>query len=221
MSALSATARSIAVSPVDRCEIAHAAQEPPGDARGAARAARDLVRTVGGDADAEHAGAAIDDLLQLRLGIEVEPDRNAEPVAQRVGEQARACGRADKRELREVDLHRARGRSLADDQVELKVLHRRIENFLDRRIEPMDFVDEQHIALFEIGEQSREIAGFGDDRPRRGAEVDAELARDDLRERGLAETGRTDEQHVVECLAPRARGLDEHRQIRARPAAGR
>ena len=43
-------------------------------------------------------------------------------------------------------LHRARRRPLADDEVELEVLHRRIEDFLDRRIEPVDLVDEQHVA---------------------------------------------------------------------------
>ena len=105
--------------------------------------------------------------------------------------------------LREVDLHRARRRPLADDQVELEILHRRIEDFLDRRIEPVDLVDEQDVALFEIGEQRREIAGLGDHRPGGGAEIDAELARDDLRQRGLAEARRADEQHVVERFLAR------------------
>ena len=46
-------------------EVAHAAQQPSGDARRAARAARDLVGAVRRDADAEHAGAAIDDLFEF------------------------------------------------------------------------------------------------------------------------------------------------------------
>ena len=37
----------------------------------------------------------VDDLLQLLVGIEAEPDRNAEAVAQRIGEQPGARGRAD------------------------------------------------------------------------------------------------------------------------------
>ena len=52
----------------------------------------------------------------------------------------------------EIDAHRARRRPLADDEVELEVFERRIEDFLDRRIEPVDLVDEQHVAVFEIGE---------------------------------------------------------------------
>ena len=80
----------------------------------------------------------------------------------------------------------------------------------------MDFVDEQHVALFEIGEQRREIAGLGNDRSGGGAEADAEFARHDLRQRGLAEPGRPDEQHMVQRFAALARGLDEDREIGTR-----
>ena len=80
----------------------------------------------------------------------------------------------------------------------------------------MDLIDEQHVALFEIGEQRREIAGLGDDGPGSGAKADAELTRDDLRQCGLAEPGRTNEQHMVERLAPLARGLDENGEIGTR-----
>ena len=80
----------------------------------------------------------------------------------------------------------------------------------------MDLVDEQHVALFEIGQQRGEIARLGDHRPRGGAEADAEFARHDLRQRGLAEPRRADEQHMVERLAALARGLDEDRQILSR-----
>ena len=80
----------------------------------------------------------------------------------------------------------------------------------------MDFVDEQHVALFEIGQECGEIAGLGDHGPRGGAKADAEFARHDLRQRGLAEAGGTDEQHMVERLAALARRLDEDREIGAR-----
>ena len=119
--------------------------------------------------------------------------------------------------LAEVDLDRARRRPGADDQVELEVLHRRIENFLDRRVEAMNLVDEQHVARLEIGELRGEVARLGDHRAGGGAEVDAELARDDLRQRRLAQPRRADEQHVVERLAARLGQFDEHLEIGARP----
>src|SRR5579862_3444030 len=197
-------------------KIANAAQQPSGDARRATRAPRDLVRAIRGHADAEHARATIDDLLELRLGIKVEPDRNAEAVTQRIGEEAGARRRADECELGEVDLHRARRRSRADNEIELKILHRRIKDFLDRRIETVNLVDEQYVAILEIGQERREIAGLGDHRTGRATEIDAELARQNLRQSGLAETRRTDEQHVIERFTPPARRFDEYAEIFSR-----
>jgi hypothetical protein len=195
------------------CEIAHRFNRRPGDARRAAGATRDLARRrrrCGCRARAPRV------TMVSSSSTAAEADRDAEAITQRGGEQARARGGADQREARQIDLHRARGRAFADDEVELVVLHGRIEDFLDRRIEPVNLVDEQNVALFEIGEQRREIAGLGDHRPGGGAEIDAQLARDDLRQRGLAEARRADEQHMVERFLARARRLDEHRQIGAR-----
>jgi hypothetical protein len=113
--------------------------------------------------------------FQFLHRVEGEADGDAEPVAQRRGEQARACRGADQGELGEVDLHRARRRPFADDEVELEVLHGGIEDLLHRRIEPVDLVDEEHVALFEVRQLRREVARLGDDRAGGGAEADAEF----------------------------------------------
>ena len=133
-----------------------------------------------------------------------------------VRQQAEAGGGRHQREFRQVDLHRASGRPFPDDEVELEIFHRRIEDFLDGRIEAMDLVDEEHVALLEIGEQGSEIAGLGDNRARRRAEIDAELFGHDLRQRRLAEAGRTDEEHMVQRFAAVFRRLDEDLEIGAR-----
>ena len=79
----------------------------------------------------------------------------------------------------------------------------------------MDLVDEEDVAVLEIGEKRCEVARLGDDRTRGRAEIDAELARHDLGERGLAEAGRACEQDMVERLAAGAGGLDEHFEVGA------
>src|SRR5262249_55257174 len=132
------------------------------------------------------------------------------------------------REARQVDAHGARGGPLADDEVELEVLHRRVEDLLDSRVEAVDLVDEKHVARLEGGEQGRPVARAGRPpprwhaetearlagrRPRCHAEADAELAGDDLRQRGLAEAGRTVQQHVVEGVAPRPGRGDEDAEV--------
>ena len=53
---------------------------------------------------------------------------------------------------------RARRRPLPDDDVELEVLHRRIEHLLDDAVQAVDLVDEEHVAALEVGEDRREVA---------------------------------------------------------------
>ena len=65
--------------------------------------------------------------------------------------QAGARGGPDEREFRQIDTHRTCRRPLADDEIELEILHGGVQDFLHRRVEPMNFIDEQHVALFEIG----------------------------------------------------------------------
>ena len=157
--------------------------------------------------------AAVDDQLQLLGGVEHQAEGNAEPVAQRRGQQAGAGGGADQGEGRQVDAHAARRRALADDQVELEVLHRRVEHFLDRRLQAVDLVDEQDVARLQVGQDGGQVAGALDHRPGGGAEPDPQLAGDDLGQRGLAEAGRAVQQHVVQRLAAGAGGLDEDAEV--------
>ena len=170
-----------------RGEIADAAQQTHRDPRRAARPPRDLGGALGTQVEIEDAGAARHDQRQLVRLVEDQAQRDAEALAQRPGDQARAGRRADQGEGLQVDPDRARGRALADDQVELKILHRRIEDLLDRRRQAVDLVDEQDVARLQVGQQRREVAGALDHRARGGAEADPELAGDDLRQRRLAE----------------------------------
>jgi hypothetical protein len=67
--------------------------------------------------------------------------------------QYRRC--PDQGESLKGELDRAGARPLADHEIELIILHRRIEDFLDRRIETMNFVDEEHVAFLEPGKLRR------------------------------------------------------------------
>jgi len=91
-------------------------------------------------------------------------------------------------------------------------------DLLDGPREPVNLVDEEHVSLVELGEDRRQVAGARDHRARGGAEADAHLARDDLRQGGLAEARRAEEQHVVEGVAAPARRLDEDAQVLAHRA---
>jgi hypothetical protein len=66
---------------------------------------------------------------------------------------------------------------------------------------------------FEIGQDRRQVAGLVQHRAGGGAEVDPQLAGDDLGQGGLAQAGRAEQQHVVQRLAPALGGLDEDPEI--------
>ncbi len=187
--------------------------------RGVPRERLAISRAPSVDAgDAEDFRRTLDDAGKFVRRVELQTLHDAEAIAQRSGEKSGARGRADQRERRQIELDRARGRTVADHDVDLVVLHRRIQDFLDDRRQAMDFIDEQHVARLQIREQRGQIAGAFDDRARCRAHVHAEFVGDDVRERGLAESGRTENQHVIERFAATARRLDVDRHLLAHGA---
>src|SRR3546814_6889218 len=91
--------------------------------------------------------------LQFVLLVEIHAELNAETFAKRRRDQTGPRRGAHQREGRQVDADGSRRRSLADNEIELKILHRRIEDFLHRRVEAMDLVDEQHVKRLERSEE--------------------------------------------------------------------
>jgi len=112
----------------------------------------------------ENPRGAPDDFLEVGGRVELEPVRDAEARPERRGEQARARRRANQREALEPHLHGARARPLADDDVDLVVLERRIQNLFDDRRHPVNFVDEEHFAGREVRHDTDEVARLLDRR---------------------------------------------------------
>ena len=149
---------------LDQGEVDHPAQQATGDAGRAPGAAGDLSRAFGVRRDAQQPGAPGHDQVQFLDRVELQPGRNAEPIAQRRRQKAQPGRRADQGKGLQLDPHGARGRAFADHQVQFEVLERRIEDLLDRRVHAVDLVDEQHVARLEIGQDRREVPGPGQNR---------------------------------------------------------
>ena len=145
--------------------------------------------------------------------VEVEAVDRAEAVAQGRADHRVARGRADEREVRHREPDRARAGPLADDEVEGEVLHRRVEDLLDGAREAVDLVDEEDVVLLEVREDGGEVAGALDRGAAGGADGDAHLVRDDVREGRLAEAGRAVEEQVVERFAALLRRLDGDAEV--------
>ena len=107
----------------------------------------------------------------------------------------------------------ARAGARARDELDPEVLHRRIEALLDHRLQPVDLVDEQDVAAPERRQQARQVALALERRPRGHAHLGPHLARQQVRERRLAQAGRPGQQHVVQRVAALARRLHVDRQV--------
>ncbi|MNZ55548.1 hypothetical protein D3C78_734770 [compost metagenome] len=73
----------------------------------------------------------------------------------------------------------------------------------------MDFVDEQHVMGFEVGQQGSQVTRAFEDRPRSALDRHAHLLGNDIGQGGLAQPRRAEDQRVVEGFVAPAGGLDE------------
>ena len=148
-----------------------------------------------------------DDQQIVRL-VKIEPMHDAEARAQRRRNQARAGRRADQREMAQRKRMNARARSLADDQVDAKIFHRRIEHFFDRGLQAMNFVQKENFLGFERSEDRGQIAFALEQRTRAGLDRNVQFVGDNLRQGRFAQPRRPIEQHVIQRFAAAARRLD-------------
>lgn len=194
-------------------EVAHAAKQPVRDAGRAAAAVGDLACAFQIDRDAEKARGAPDDRHEVLGTVELKLARDPEAGAKRVRKRPRARRGSNQGEGRQVDLDRAGGGAFADHDVDLVVLQGRVEHFLDDGREPVDFVDEENVVGFEVREHGGQVAGALQNGAGSLPEVHAHLARDDVRECGFSQAGRSEEEHVVQGLSAALRRADEDVQL--------
>ena len=139
-----------------------------------------------------------------------------EALPQRRRQHAGPRGGRHQGERPEGVLEGARVHPLVHDEVDGEVFHRGIQQLLDRPWEPMDLVDEEHVVLAEVGQDAHQVTAALDRRPGGGHERRAHLVGDDPGERGLAEPGRTVQEHVVHALAAELGRLDRDPEARDR-----
>jgi hypothetical protein len=133
------------------------------------------------DRNAQEFGGTEGDLRQLS-GVKIKAA--VMPKQSRKGEVRSQPASSRRGETRQVE-RSSWPTGLAHQDVELEVLHGRVEDFLDDVVEPVDFVDEQDVARFEVGQDGGEVAGALD-HGARGVDVHAQFVRDHVSERGLA-----------------------------------
>ena len=188
------------------------AQQPIGHPGRASGAPGDLHGAAGIQRHTHNIGGSRDNLAELFERVELKPMDDAEAVAQRRGQRAGPGGCAHQRERRQVQFDRPCGRPLANHNVELVVLHRRVQHLFDHRAESMNFINKQHVVGFEIRQQRSQIARLFQHRSGCLAQPDTHFGGDDMGQRGLSEAGGAKDQHMIQRFTTLPRGLDENSQ---------
>ena len=138
---------------------------------------------------------------------------DAESGAQRRGEQSATGCCPHESEGVEVNLYRARRRSLVYHDVYAVVLHSRVEILLDDGRQAVNLVDEQHVVRLERRQYACQVARLVEHGTARQLEAHAQLVGNDVAQRGLSQSGRAVQQGVVERLAAVFGGLYEHLEV--------
>src|SRR5512147_29074 len=138
---------------------------------------------------------------------------HAEAVPKRRGEEPRPGRGPHEGKVRQIELDRAGARPLPDDDIELEILHGRIEDLLDDAAQAVDLIDEQYVTVLQIGQDGGQVPRALEHRARCRLDADPELMGDDVGKRGLAEPRRSAEQHMVERFSPAPGRLDEDAKV--------
>ncbi|MMZ64969.1 hypothetical protein D1872_273360 [compost metagenome] len=93
----------------------------------------------------------LNDLCQFSRFVKLQPKVHAEAVSKRRRDHPRTRRRPDQREARQIEFDRLCSRAASDDDIESKILHRRIEYLLYGGRESVNLVDKEDISLFEVG----------------------------------------------------------------------
>mmetsp|Transcript_30695 Transcript_30695/g.60262 ORF Transcript_30695/g.60262 Transcript_30695/m.60262 type:complete len:241 (+) Transcript_30695:701-1423(+) len=143
-------------------KIHHPTQKPPSDPRRPARATRNLARATIMRRHTQLIGITRDNLVELILGIKLQPRWDAKPVPKRRGQQTQSRRRPNQGKGLQFNPNRPRRRSLPDHQIKFKVLHRRIEHLFYRRVKAMNFIDKKNIPCFKVREDCSKVSGFSE-----------------------------------------------------------
>ncbi|OIQ64408.1 hypothetical protein GALL_540420 [mine drainage metagenome] len=127
---------------------------------------------------------------------------HAEAVVERFGQQPRPGGGAHQREGSQVHVQGLGAGALADENVQLAVLHGGVEHLLNGRRKAVDLVNEEELPCLQVGEDGRQVTLLLQRRRLDHLAGGAHLVGQHVGQGGLAEAGRAEEQHVIEHLAP-------------------
>src|SRR3989338_2908673 len=130
-----------------------------GDSGGVAASFGDFFGRVAGNFHPQYAGRTSDYFFDLFVGVKFQTESAAgKPRPERGREHGHPSGGGDKSKRRKFQLDATRRRPLADDNIQRPGFHRRIEDFFNGSVQPVNFVYKKDVARRKIGENRSQVA---------------------------------------------------------------
>ena len=196
-----------------RGKVADALEEAVCHAGRAAAALGQLIGAFRRDGLIQNACRPLDDVGKLVRAVKLQLEQHTEAVPQRAGDLSGTGGGAHQRKARQVDADALGAGAFADHDVQRVVFQRRIQHLFHLPGQAVDLIDEQHIALLQIGEQGGKVTGLLDGRAAGDADLHPHLVGDDAGQGGLAQARRAVEQDVVHRFAAPLGGFQINFQV--------
>src|SRR3989344_5407592 len=134
-------------------EVAASFQEMIGDSVGIPASLGDFFGRVAGNFHPQYAGRAGDYFFDFFVSVKFQPESAAgKPRTQRGREHGHSSGGGAKSKRRKLKLDASRRWPLADFDIQPPGFPRRIEDFFNGFVQPMDFVYEKDVARGKVGE---------------------------------------------------------------------
>ena len=148
--------------------------------------------------NAKFIGIALEDADQVLLVVVAQMLSDVEPVTERSAEHSGTCRRPDEGKGLEFEIQRSSVDPLAQYDIDSKILHGCVEEFLDRLGQSVDLVDEQDRASLQVRQVGQDFFRGLEARAAGHFDMDAEFLGDAHRKRRLAESRWSIEQDVPE-----------------------
>src|SRR3989344_7076169 len=185
-----------------------------GDSGGVAASFGDFFGRVAGNFHSQYAGRAGDYFFDLFVGVKFQPEGAARKSrTQRGREHSHSGGGGDKGERWQFQLDASRRRALADDDIQRPGFHRRIKDFFNSFVQPVDFVYKKYVSRRKIGENGSQVAHPFYGRAGSGLYLRPQLFGYQKSEGGLAQSGRAVKKQMLYTLFSLGSGLNKDAEV--------
>src|SRR5215470_1429147 len=140
------------------CKVANASQQAIRNTRRAPRTHRDLSRSIFIYRNIQNLGRAFHDKTQIIIRVKLKSKENPKSRTQRRRKETGPRRSSDKGKRLDVHHVRSRRRTLSDDDVQLVVFEGGVEFFFQNRLQSMDLVKKQDLALSQIRQNCSQVS---------------------------------------------------------------